>query len=76
MDGKALKTLIEMSTAPEKIDELLSKYTDFKTTKEKNAFLRGMFYELDMKIIDQKKDDSDELCYQCYLNAIVHHYFG
>lgn len=76
MDGKALKGLIEMCTTPDKIDEKLSKYTDFETTKEKIAFLRGMFYELDMKIIDKEKDDSDEFCYQLYLNAIVHHYFG
>lgn len=76
MDGRALKAIIELSTTPEKIDEALSEFTTFETTKERIAFLKGMFYELNMEIIDQKKDDSDELCYQCYLNAIVHHYFG
>lgn len=75
MDGKALKGLIEMCTTPDKIDEKLSKFTDFETPKEKIAFLKGMFYEDDIEIIDQKEDDSDELIYQLYLNAIVNKKF-
>ena len=75
MDGKALKALIELSMTPKEADEELSKFTNFETTKEKIAYLKGMFYELNLEITDQEKSDSDEDSYQYYLEAIVSHKF-
>lgn len=68
MNRKMIKTLIELSTTFEKADEVISKYTDFETVKEKIAFLKGMF---DVEIIDQGKDDSDEFIYRIILESIV-----
>lgn len=67
-----IKTLIELSTTFEKADEVISKYTDFETVKEKIAFLKGMF---DVEIIDQGKDDSDEFIYRIILESIVREKF-
>ncbi len=72
MNRKKIKTLIELSTTFEKADEVISKYTDFETVKEKIAFLKGMF---DVEIIDQGKDDSDEFVYRVILESIVREKF-
>lgn len=72
MNRKMIKTLIELSTTFEKADEVISKYTDFETVKEKIAFLKGMF---DVEIIDQGKDDSDEFIYRIILESIVREKF-
>ncbi len=72
MNRKMIKILIELSTTFEKADEVISKYTDFETVKEKIAFLKGMF---DVEIIDQGKDDSDEFIYRIILESIVREKF-
>ena len=40
MNRKMIKILIELSTTFEKADEVISKYTDFETVKEKIALSR------------------------------------
>lgn len=62
----------KISTTFEKADEVISKYTDFETVKEKIAFLKGMF---DVEIMDQGKDDSDEFIYRIILESIVREKF-
>lgn len=72
MNREEVKLLIETATTFERADELICRHTEFKTTKEKIAFLKGMF---DVEIIDQRKSDSDEFIYQLIVNAIVNQKF-
>lgn len=65
---QAIKLLIEYSTNVSEAKERLEKYTDFKTLKEKIAFLQGMF---DAVIVDRKETDTDEFVYELLLNAII-----
>ena len=64
-----LKRLIEISPTVEEADKLIQEQMNFSTTKEKIAFLKGMF---DVgTVIDQKPDDSDELIYSLLLSGIL-----
>lgn len=65
---EAIKALIELSSTVEAADEVINEHFRFKSVKEKIAFLKGMF---EVEVIDAKKDDSDELIYNCMLNAII-----
>ena len=62
------KVLIETSGTTEHANKIINEYGGFMTTKEKIAFLKGMF---GVEIIDQKPEDSDELVYELMLNAIL-----
>ena len=63
-----IKALIELSATTEEADEVINKYVQLESLKEKIAFLKGMF---DVEVIDEKKTDSDELIYQIMLDAII-----
>ena len=68
MKRQNVKALIELSNTVEEANEVIEKYTDLETVKEKIAFLKGMF---DWEIIDKKETDSDEMIYNIALNAII-----
>ena len=68
MERQKVKALIELSNTIEEANEVIEKYTELETVKEKIAFLKGMF---DWKIIDKKETDSDEMIYNIALNAII-----
>ena len=73
VDRKTTQALIELSTTPEKKDDMLQRYYPAFSTAEKIVFLRGM---LDIQIIDQREDDSPEFIYQLMCEGIVHHNFS
>lgn len=64
-----LKLMIEISPTVEDADKLIQEQMNFSTTKEKIAFLKGMF-DVGV-IIDQKPEDSDELIYNLLLSGIL-----
>ena len=68
MERQKVKALIELSNTIEEANEVIEKYTELETVKEKIAFLKGMF---DWKIIDKKETDSDEMIYNIAFNAIL-----
>jgi len=68
MKREQIKALIELSNSFEEADEVIQKYAGFKTTKEKIAFIKGMF---DVKIISHPKDILDEDVYRLLLTAVV-----
>ena len=63
-----IKALIELSPTVEEADDIINEYFGFETSKEKIAFLKGMF---EVEVIDVKRDDSDEMIYNFMLNAII-----
>lgn len=67
MEREKIKTLIEVSTSFEKADEILSKYTEYKTDEERIAYLQGMF---DCKIVGRSISDV-HTDYVALLTAIV-----
>ena len=67
LNREDLKLLIEISPNFEEANKLIEEQMNFSTTKEKIAFLKGMF-DVGV-IIDQKPDDSDELIYILLLSA-------
>ena len=69
LNREDLKLLIEISPNFEEANKLIEEQMNFSTTKEKIAFLKGMF-DVGV-IIDQKPDDSDELIYNLLLSSIL-----
>lgn len=67
MERKNVKSLIELATSFEKADDIIEKYTPFKTDLEKIAYLSGMF---DCKIISRTVSDV-HTDYVALLTAIV-----
>lgn len=67
MEREKIKTLIECATSFEKADEILEKYTDYKTDAERIAYLQGMF---DCKIVGRNIEDV-HMDYVALLTSIV-----
>ena len=54
MDKNFIRTMLEVSTSFEQADDILKKYTTYKTDEERIAFLEGMF---DCVIIERTGED-------------------
>lgn len=63
------KILIKLSNSIEEADDVIQQYLQTENTREKIAFLKGMFEPV--TIIDLKSTDSDELAYHLMLDAII-----
>lgn len=68
MEREKIKVLIELSTSFEKADEILTKYTDYKSEAERIAYLQGMF---DCKIIARSGGEDIHTDYVALLTAII-----
>ena len=67
MEREKIKTLIECATSFEKANDILEKYTEYKSDAERIAYLEGMF---DYKIIGRNVDDI-HMDYVALLTSIV-----
>ena len=65
-----VKALIELSATFEEADKIIEEYAGFKTSKEKTAYLQGMY---DVEVIDRKEEDDDEYIYTLILYSILRH---
>ena len=63
-----IKTLIELSTDVEEADKVINENYDFKSIREKVAFLRGMF---GVEVIGHEKDEPDEMTYFAMLSTVI-----
>lgn len=64
-----IKALIELSSTVKDADKIITDMVGLKTLKEKLAFLKGMFDEIE--IIDKCPNDSNELFYNLWLDSII-----
>jgi len=67
MERKKIKALIECSTSFEKANEVLNKYTNYKSDAERIAYLQGMF---DCEIVGRNTEDI-HMDYVALLTSIV-----
>lgn len=65
-----IKILLEISKTVEEADEVISKNYDFKSVREKVAFLKGMF---DISIVGHEEKEPDEMDYFSMLATIINH---
>lgn len=68
MERERIKALIELSYTFEEADQIIAQYVGFQTTKEKIAYIKGMF---DVEIIDHPNDTPDEDAYRLLLTAVL-----
>jgi len=67
MEREKIKTLIECATSFEKANDILEKYTEYKSDAERIAYLQGMF---NCKIVGRNVDDI-HMDYVALLTSIV-----
>ena len=67
MEREKIKTLIECATSFEKANEILEKYTNYKSDEQRIAYLEGMF---DCKIVGRNVEDV-HMDYVALLTSIV-----
>lgn len=65
---EVVKTLIELSANVNEADKVINDNYDFKSIREKVAFLKGMF---DVQIVGHEKDEPDEMTYFAMLRSII-----
>ena len=65
-----IKILLETSGTVEEADEVINKYFDFESVREKVAFLKGMF---DIQIVGHEEKEPDEMDYFSMLATIINH---
>lgn len=63
-----VKILLETARTVEEADEVINKNFDFKSIREKVAFLKGMF---DVQIIGHEEKEPDEMDYYSMLATII-----
>lgn len=67
MKREQIKTLIEISGTVEEANEVIEKYTSFRTFAQKIAYLQGMF---DCEIVGRNVE-SEEADYIALLTSII-----
>ena len=65
---EVIKSLIELSANVEEADKVINENYDFKSIREKVAFLKGMF---DIQIVGHENDEPDEMTYFSMLHTII-----
>ena len=63
-----VKIMLKTARTVEEADEVISKYYNFESIREKIAFLKGMF---DVQIVGQEEKEPDEMDYFSMLATIV-----
>lgn len=63
-----VKVLIETSPNVDQADKVIKENFDFKSIREKVAFLKGMF---DVQIVGHENDEPDEMTYFAMLQTII-----
>ena len=64
-----IKALIELAPNVDEADKVINKYYDFKSIREKVAFLKGMF---DVQIVGHETDEPDETTYFTMLATVIY----
>ncbi len=65
---EVIKTLIELAPNVDEADKVINENYDFKSIREKVAFLKGMF---DVQVVGHEKDEPDETTYFAMLATVI-----
>lgn len=65
---EVVKALIELSPNVDEADKVIDENYDFKSIREKVAFLKGMF---DAQIVGHENDEPNEMTYFAMLHTII-----
>lgn len=68
LSREQVKILLETARTVEEANEIINKNFDFKSIREKIAFLKGMF---DIQIIGHEEKEPDEMDYYAMLATII-----
>ena len=66
---EVIKVLIELAPNVDEADKVINENYDFKSIREKVAFLKGMF---DVQIVGHETDEPDETTYFAMLATVIH----
>jgi len=69
--NEAIKAMIEFAETPEDADDVITRYTPWRTYNDKLVYLSGMFDVAILGGFDSKDGDPIETDYQAALAAIV-----